>query len=89
MFAVWQQGRRDGDYVRFSQSLEQVVFNNDAPPIWTGNDGARAGGDRILYVQDNAVVLNVLGVSPSFVAETSERSAAYFRAIEEPEGPSA
>lgn len=87
MFAIWQQGRRDGDYVRFTQSAEEVVFDGNAPPIWTGNDGARAGGDRILYVQDGAVVLNVLGVSPSFMADTSERSAAYFRAMEEPAGP--
>jgi hypothetical protein len=82
VFALWQQQREDGDYVRYSRFREQPLFDPDAPPVPTTTDGARAGGDRTLVVvDDNTIRLEVSGVSASFAAEvTSEEFArAYFQ----------
>jgi hypothetical protein len=80
VFSLWQQDKRDGDFVRVSRNAEEPYFDDDAPPV-PGN-GARAGGDRVLRVIDDfTIVLDVAGAPASFVSEvTSEETVqAYFQ----------
>jgi hypothetical protein len=63
VFALWQQAREDGDYVRASRNLELPVFDPSAAPVPTTNNGALAGGDRVLVIVDDWTIrLEVLGL---------------------------
>lgn len=74
MFALWQHARSDGDYVRYSRYIEYAVFDDNEPRIPSKSNGARAGGDRVLIVDDeHNIRLEVMGVPVSFAAEVASR----------------
>ena len=77
IFSLWQHWRSDGDFVRYNRGvIGQPLFDSNAPPVPTTTSGAKAGGDRVLVVDDdNNIRLEVLGVTPSFVADIASREA--------------